>query len=256
MAFRKYKVNDEYFNNWSYEMAYILGFIIADGSVNSYTLSIELQARDIEILKFIKKSLDSSAPIKTTIKNGRSYERLRINSKKLILSLVKYGVVQNKGSKLKLDYKIPKKFLNSYLRGLFDGDGYVCLRRNGIEMGITSASYEFLLKLRNLFNNRGSILPNRKNGRISCFTWQMSKNNSLALRDLMYSNNDFALQRKKDKFFSYQYVPSPRYWTKFQLTYLKKNFVSGKCKDIAIKINKSYKAVYKKVWELGLAHSV
>ena len=38
-------------------MAYILGFISADGSINKQknSLSIELQSRDVEILEFIKQ---------------------------------------------------------------------------------------------------------------------------------------------------------------------------------------------------------
>jgi hypothetical protein len=48
---RIYDVKEDYFETWSHEMAYILGFISADGGVNKQqtSLSIELQMRDKEV---------------------------------------------------------------------------------------------------------------------------------------------------------------------------------------------------------------
>ena len=52
---RIYELNEDYFETWSHEMAYILGFISADGSINKQktSLSIELQMRDKKVLEFI-----------------------------------------------------------------------------------------------------------------------------------------------------------------------------------------------------------
>jgi intein/homing endonuclease len=141
MSKRLYKVKENYFDNWSHNMAYILGFITADGSVEARgVLSVELAEKDIEVLEFIRNEISPQSPIKITKKKGKRYIRLRINSTQIISSLQQYSIIPNKTYLVKLNFDIPRNYLGDYLRGLFDGDGWVHCRRNTIESGIVSKS--------------------------------------------------------------------------------------------------------------------
>ena len=62
---RMYSLNDNFFKTQSPDMAYILGFIAADGNVakKENAISIQLHEKDAEILEKIKELTDSSRPL-------------------------------------------------------------------------------------------------------------------------------------------------------------------------------------------------
>jgi len=233
-------------------MAYILGFISADGSIDKEqrSLSIELQIQDKEVLEFIQQQISPTSPIKITKKKEREYCRLRINSVKLIQSLQKYNIVPNKTFTIKLDFEIPQQFLGDYVRGLFDGDGWVTCRRNTVEFGICSGSEEFINQVQYKIKLGRTRVMNSKR-RKSLYILDAESNSAIAIRDLMYASNTFSLKRKKDIFYSDFYTPSKRWWTEEQIQYLKDHY-GEPLQSIANSIGKSYKSISKKIWELKL----
>lgn len=144
MHFRKYPVNERYFDVWSPNMAYILGFVLADGSVSRHSLRVEVAKRDIEVLEFIRSELCPTARILHSQKG--TARRLNINSVVLVKSLAKYGIIKNKTGKEHINFHIPQELFGDFIRGLFDGDGWVCLRRNSIESGIVSRRQPLCIK--------------------------------------------------------------------------------------------------------------
>jgi hypothetical protein len=253
---RIYDVKEDYFETWSHEMAYILGFISADGSVNKQktSLSIELQMRDKEVLEFIQQQIAPTLPIRTIKKKEREYCRLRINSVKLIRSLQKFNVIPNKTFTIRLNFDIPQIFVGDYIRGLFDGDGWVTCRRNTVEFGICSGSKQFIEDLFSLLKTGRTRTINSKR-RKSLYILDAEANSAITIRDVMYASGSFALKRKKNIFFSDFHKPSPRWWTEEQIQYLKENFMpqtDGLLNQLAASLGKSRKAVSKKIWELKL----
>lgn len=232
-------------------MAYILGFISADGSIdkNKRSLSIELQIRDKEVLEFIRQQICPTALIKIIKKKEKEYCRLRINSVKMIESLQVYNVVPNKTFTIRLDFDIPQQFLGDYVRGLFDGDGWVTCRRNTIEFGICSPSKNYLDEIRNLLAF-GRVRERSKKIH-SVYALEAESKVAIKIRNIIYSSNSFSLKRKRDIFYSNFYTPSPRWWTEEQIQYLKDHY-GEPLQNLADTIGKSYKSVSKKIWELNL----
>jgi intein-encoded DNA endonuclease-like protein len=98
-TYRKHKINHEYFSKiTTQEQAWLLGFIMADGSISrhnrGYFLRIDLAVRDKEILKKIISLLECDYYIANNHK--RKSCCLTISSKKIIEDLSKYGIVPNK----------------------------------------------------------------------------------------------------------------------------------------------------------------
>lgn len=242
-------------------MAYILGFITADGSVNKYSLRIELAIKDKDVLEFIRDEISPTKQITTCFKNEKEYCCLKIHSKKLIESLNKFNIVPNKTYNIRLDFNIPQEYLGDYLRGLFDGDGWVYCRRNSIECGIVSHEEIFLQQIKDIINN--GVLRKRtkltKKGLVSTqYVLDFYSNKTIKFRDLIYSNNGFCLKRKKDIFFSEFYKPAECLWREDQIEYLKNNFkpkTKGLLDQLANNLNKSRSAVSKKIWELQLVNN-
>nr|WP_170958211.1 MULTISPECIES: LAGLIDADG family homing endonuclease [unclassified Bacillus (in: firmicutes)] len=60
---RKYHLNENYFKNWSNNMAYILGFFIADGVIVKNSQTVSISQKESSILEDIKIELHSNQPL-------------------------------------------------------------------------------------------------------------------------------------------------------------------------------------------------
>ncbi len=129
----KYKVNEDFFKKWSQEMAYTLGYIYADGSLEyaprlrgRYLRVSSVEKRNIEKIKEWMDSEHTIITKKPTSKNGKTGYLLRIGSHKIYNDLTKLGLYPNKSLTVKFP-SIPKESLCHFVRGYFDGDGCVRL---------------------------------------------------------------------------------------------------------------------------------
>lgn len=144
----KYKFNENYFENIDTEdKAYFIGFIVADGSVNSLSNVIQITQKDPYILNEFKKHINYEGSI---IKSkSRSVYDIKISSFKMKQDLIKIGIFSNKTRAIKYPL-IPDNLQNHFIRGVFDGDGCISLRtdkRDNQQRGqfnICSGSFEFI----------------------------------------------------------------------------------------------------------------
>lgn len=197
---RKYTVNSNYFSNINRNMAYIIGFIMADGCVIKNELSFCLASKDIEILKNINNLLNSTYPIKNnTGYEDNIYSRLRINDKQIISDLKFYGITEKKTGFEQFPYKLID-YKWDFLRGLFDGDGTVGLyitknNQKARRFSIVSSNLEFIHELKTIYNC-GYIHANKTQN-----NWIISKKYDLhMIYQNLYQNTDLYLKRKYDKF--------------------------------------------------------
>lgn len=114
------------------EKAYILGFIVADGSVHKTgrAVDITVKASDAGILQAIASALGCDAPIRRKVSTGgyggedREQARLYLSRRKLVSDLGVLGVHPNKT--FTATYPVVDAHLERHLvRGLWDGDGWV-----------------------------------------------------------------------------------------------------------------------------------
>ena len=121
--------NEDFFKNWSPEMAYVLGFFTADGNMirnkrGAHFISIEIT--DKEILEKIRNAIGSNHKIgvrKKDFPEKDSY-RLQIGGKNIFEDLTQLGLTPNKSKTIDLP-KIPNEYFSDFLRGYFDGDGCI-----------------------------------------------------------------------------------------------------------------------------------
>lgn len=206
---RRYSINENYFETIdSNNKAYILGFIYADGSVYKNYLSVWLSDKDVEILDFIKKELNYSGKIYSRYDNikSRGYVGISISSKKIVSDLIKLGVVKNKTYHSKELPFYGKTYESAFLMGFFDGDGsiYSNDHRGYPEYTICfSGNISVLNQIKNILLNYGissSNIRHRHNSDESCLLEIRGNKNIEKIYDVFYSNADFYLNRKKEKF--------------------------------------------------------
>lgn len=136
---RKYSLNENFFNSWSNEMAYFLGFIAADGCLykyknanDKYMLQIGLNSKDEHILLSMMLHINSNRPLvhKKAKIDKQGYNKgaqsiLCLNSTQIAHDLMNLGIYPRKSWTMEFPKNYPEEFMSHYLRGFFDGDGSI-----------------------------------------------------------------------------------------------------------------------------------
>lgn len=213
-----YYVDKYYFNNInSPSKAYVLGFIASDGTVykrngHSGLIQIKLKESDEQILKDILKDMESTYPV-NHVKNG-SFNQIviSITSQDLYEQLLNIGIKQNKTWNLKLKdilSHIPTEYQIDFIRGYFDGDGYIgelCNDKISKVRISFACPYDFGLDLqkylKEMYDINSSIhLEKHKNfTKPFCDVVINGAVDKYNLLKLMYYKNDcLCLKRKSDR---------------------------------------------------------
>lgn len=211
----KYAINNEFFKSWSKEMAWVLGFICADGCIllgprNGGVLSIGVAEKDLEILEKINKALDSEYPIRKKLTNSQTYcYRLDISHRGIVDDLINLGVTPRKSKTLSWP-DIPKDLVWHFIRGYYDGDGSIFYgkgytNRKGISnlqlrtsvLGTKSFLQGILNEFQNIYPQYSPTIQDRSSA--GYFRLEISGTRSaVALCGLLYKESDEStrLQRK------------------------------------------------------------
>lgn len=203
----KLKVNEDFFNKWSPAMAYILGFIFADGCLVEYGngyYGLDITTKDLPLLKLIKKQLGAEHKI------GRKERgfRIQIRNRHIYNDLLSLGLIPRKSKIVRFPW-VSERHSSHFIRGLFDGDGSVMVWSEPrwrhtcqIRVSFTSGSQGFLKDLKKYLLlqvglSRGKISPVTRGYHLR----YLSMSECIALYKFMYQGNDnLYLKRKKDKF--------------------------------------------------------
>ena len=132
---RIYPLNENYFDVIDCEeKAYFLGFLYADGCNHTKKgcVTLTLQEKDKEILTSLSKLLQPTKPLQqlknsSGFKTNQSAYRLVLASKRISEKLVTLGCTGGKTMTLQFptEDQVPKELQRHFIRGYFDGDGYV-----------------------------------------------------------------------------------------------------------------------------------
>ncbi|WP_044748477.1 helix-turn-helix domain-containing protein [Bacillus alveayuensis] len=148
---RQYKLNEDYFKTWSKNMAYILGFFIADGFIANDIQTVGFAQKEKYILEQIRDELGSNQPLYQNKQTG--VYMLYLNSKVMKNDLMEiYGITPNKSLEVKFPY-VPDMYLSHFIRGYFDGDGNINSR--GYVVSFVGGSLDFMVALENHLKTRG-----------------------------------------------------------------------------------------------------
>lgn len=205
-------MNHQYFDKWSHNMSYHLGWIWADGSTGNEKLQAGCVTEDEEIIFSLVKSLDSHHKI--IHKQGyfhkkgywvKPYTQVSIYSKHMVACLVNKHGIEPRKTYLNPDFpKIPKEFLAAFVRGYFDGDGSIFKdKKNKIRIatigtkkfveGMQIAVYsETNLPIKKLSKNKKTKSPN------AGWLWEINKKSEvMVFLKFIYSTEGLFLNKKK-----------------------------------------------------------
>ncbi|OZU90180.1 endonuclease [Virgibacillus indicus] len=201
---RKYQLNEHYFKTWSNNMAYILGFFIADGTVAAHgSQSISISQKEKYILENIKKEIGTKQPLYQNKKTGVYI--LNLNSKIMKEDIMNiHGIMPNKSATVEFP-KVPEKYMSHFIRGYFDGDGFVKYKKYFVSF--VGGSELFMISLKKEIEQRGFETNFTKHD--TYFRVYVSGRKTIKLfSDWMYKDKDEGLYLKR-KFNEFQLETLP-----------------------------------------------
>ena len=183
------------------EKAYWLGFIVADGylNINKHMLRIKLGNRDrSHLIKFIKFIGGNEEMLKSEIHSETGNENFYVSlySKEVMNDLLGLGIEQAKSGKEKV-CNIDKKYYRDFIRGLWDGDGFI--RENLSGIGLVG-SEEVLAFVQNYFNDSLGVKPLKIYPHCNTFKieYRSTRKAIPLILNHLYGDKDVALDRKKE----------------------------------------------------------
>lgn len=207
-------VNALYFDqDWNEEMAWVVGYLHADANIvcgNSNSIQLDCQRCDEELVWFVRNILNSKHKVAYTdsyIDNNGDFHgpavRCAFTNKVLVQSLIKKtGLCNNKSySDLLLPDSLPEELQSHYLRGYFDGDGW--LNANDTSFGFVGTPM-FLEQVVSFLAQKGmKQRPIEKNGKGDVnkkVRWYTLKDRKILYNYFYGCNSKLFLKRKKDRF--------------------------------------------------------
>ena len=195
--------NDNFFANINSVSAYWAGFIAADGGLSSRdeSVTIALNRRDAEHLRKFIKAIKSNVKVGYTKSNDSAH--VSIYSKPLFGSLIKLGITPNKSLTIK-HVRIPQSLMPNFIRGVFDGDGWISGKKvTHVQFGI-AGNRPFLQWIQNILIekchvNRVKLYRLSREGR--AYKLQYTGSQIFKILNFLYknSNSQLRLERKYQK---------------------------------------------------------
>ncbi len=262
MAYQIYEYNYDFFRYWSHDLAYFLGFLMADGHLSNkgghhYMISFELSPKDINILEWITDKICPNKPITHTKKyykkNNTTYSavRLRIFNKKIYNRIIDIGVPEQKTGNEIIPNKLPNNFMSSFVCGYFDGDGCIYIRqKNQYYTRIYCANEKFLLGIQTHLGDIG-FMESKYCKNMYLYTLCMCTNDSIKFREYIYKHRGFCLKRKHDKLHT-KFELHSTFWTQEQEEYLINHYRSQTLIETVSYLNRTISSIYNKAYKLGL----
>ena len=202
--YRKYSLNERFFENLSALSAYWLGVLWADAHLSRYGVVLSISQRDAEWLQLYIADLDSDAPIAQNRRRGAVIGGLY--STQLVTSLSHYGLKAGDRTRTpSVPRNIPDEYLRDFLRGLFDGDGNFNQRgkyESIVTITNTRAMCDWILHVTRQFLDVGGGVYNRRRCNVS--DWKLGGRRQVQLFvKWIYTGAVRYLPRKRNKFINY-----------------------------------------------------
>ena len=193
----------DFFKTWSPDMAWLLGYIWADGSIghyNTWRLQFGCRLADREVLDRIHVMLGCHQNICV---HKEKYVFLSLSCKPIVVDLMElHGLVFRKSGKNVKFPRVPDKYFCHFTRGYLDGDGCVSFvgRHRNVQVELYGTQ-KFIVGLRDgicfQLNIRVSEVKYYRNN-----IWRViwgAQGDVYKLYKWLYSNGYVCLERKRKR---------------------------------------------------------
>lgn len=127
--YRPEKYNIEFFTKWSYELAWLVGIVMSDGYVSNpkFGKFIRIAMCDKDVVFNIAKLIGYKGRVVCRdSERNKDVFILTVGGKYIWNFFVNLGITYNKSVELRFP-SLPKQYIYSCIRGIFDGDGSISI---------------------------------------------------------------------------------------------------------------------------------
>lgn len=250
-------VDSGFFETWSPELAYVIGFFIADGSISNYNTcgrySVKFQCNDKDVIEKISKVSGYKNDIMCIKRaNYKVGYRISMAGKHVWQFFTDLGFDNNKTYNAVVPESLPNELFSHLIRGIFDGDGSVCLRNrtsNYPQVNVvgTKDVVDFVASSLSFYNN---ICKLRSIWRIN-----FNGDNAVLFMKKVYKDSSIHMDRKFDIYkrcMCNVYKNNIVRWSIEDTELLKKLYPTTYSKDLVDVFNRSQSAIVSKARKLGI----
>jgi hypothetical protein len=240
-------VNVKFFDTWSNEMAYVLGFVAADGCVSDNGhLKIGLSSKDHSHLEKIRDMISPTSNIRIVVReDGNSLSSVDIGSKYMTSRLNALGITPRKSLTLKFP-SIPEQYLSHFVRGYFDGDGSMTTCHGHLQVDFCAGGPDFLPQLSTTIDALlGLGTKNIKfNASANAFYLDYTAKQATLVCEWMYRDSTIHLDRKYDRFQAMNHYSNRlSYWRRNEDEFLIANYLTMPVKEIMKTLDRSRNSI-------------
>lgn len=207
---------ESFFDRWSPEMAYVLGYFAADGCMfrnprGSYYF--QFTSTNAQLLVLVRKLLKATNAIERYRPKSVAWKTrysLQVGSRRVFEQLQSLGFTPAKSLILRWPL-VPAKVLSHFVRGYFDGDGCIAygsyvhsgtkVPTRQLFVQFVSGSRRFLQGLHDALRNVDAVAGGSLSLASSGFHLQYSTRDAIRLHQFIYPRYDIpCLHRKRVKF--------------------------------------------------------
>lgn len=134
--YRPITYNEKFFDNWSPDLAWLVGIVLSDGGVSNPINGkyIKVKMCDKDVIEKIKTITGYKGEIRPCKREKPHYKKpyiIVIGGKTIWQFFTDLGMDNNKSYTAKWPIGLPDEHISHFIRGLFDGDGSIYFRNNG-----------------------------------------------------------------------------------------------------------------------------
>lgn len=202
----KYTLDENYFDEINtQDKAYLLGLLYADGTNRGNCFEISLQERDKDILDKMNNAIGSNRNLSfidysSKNPNYQNQYSLHVYNRHMCEQLSLHGMVKRKSLILKFPKWLNENLYSHFIRGYFDGDGFVSKDYKNAKSSIVSTE-DFCKAVQNILKEKlcinSYIYLCHNNINTTTRTLQISGRNQIRkFLDYIYYDANLYLKRK------------------------------------------------------------
>lgn len=244
--------NISFFEEWSQELAYIVGFFLADGHMANYHreghYGIRFSITDKDVIEKIVKVCGYKNSIKKYTQRSSVLYNISISSRFVWEFFESLGFTHNKTFTTRIPKQIPQELMHHFIRGVFDGDGSVCFGRKHYPKATITGSELFIDDVSKLCVEHSGIYRYNRS-----FTIRYSGQKAIDFLNYIYKNSTIHMDRKYKRYLkALKWKNSCNPWTEQEIELLKGIGPINNIDDLINIFNRSRQSIRTKAYRLHI----
>jgi DNA-binding transcriptional regulator WhiA len=246
-------VNMSFFENWSQELAYVVGFFLADGHMSEQPKSqqyrICFSVKDKDIVEKIANVCEYKNTVKKYIHKTTVMYSINISGKLVWNFFKSLGFSHNKTFTTRIPKQIPQELMHHFIRGVFDGDGSIGFKNDRYPQAVIAGSNLFIDDVSKLDIEYSGISSQNNRTFAICYNGQKA----IDFLNYIYEDATIHMDRKHKRYLkALKWRNSRNAWADNDTILLKKIYPVNSARVTAKTLNRSLSSIQQKAHRIGI----